>query len=120
MNKFGKSLRSGGSIDYLSFTDAATPCLSKWLLKSDEEVRSFPWDQPGWTHDPQKKLKLMFESIGLENGQTCIQSGNVIFESKENDPALLEKRIERQLEKSTGKKIRLSVRMMRQVQSIAN
>jgi hypothetical protein len=75
MNKFGKSLRSGGSINYLSFTDDAAPWLSKWPLKS-EEVRSFPaLDQPGWTHDPQNKL--MFESLGLENGQTCIQSGNV-------------------------------------------
>jgi hypothetical protein len=38
MNKFGKSLRSGGSIDYLSFTDDAALWLSKWLLESDEEL----------------------------------------------------------------------------------
>lgn len=74
----------------------------------------------GHTILKMSELKQMFESVGLENVQTYIQSGNVIFESKENNAALLEKRIERQLEKATGKEIRLFVRTMRQVKSIAN
>jgi len=65
-------------------------------------------------------LKKMFESCGLENVQTYIQSGNVIFESDENDATLLEKQIEGQLEKDTGNKIQLFVRTIRDVQSIAN
>jgi len=64
-------------------------------------------------------LKQMFESLGLENVQTHIQSGNVIFESEEADTASLEKQIEEQVEKATGYKTRLFVRTIREVQSIA-
>jgi len=63
-------------------------------------------------------LKQMFESIGLENVQTYIQSGNVIFESAE-DAASLEKLLERQLENAARYPIRLFVRTMQAVQSIA-
>jgi len=63
-------------------------------------------------------LKQMFEAVGLENVQTYIQSGNVIFESDEKDASALEERIERQLEKALGKKIQLFVRTIRQVVSI--
>ena len=63
-------------------------------------------------------LKKMFESAGLENVQTYIQSGNVIFESEEDEEALT-KKIERQLEKVAEYKIHVFVRTMRQVQSIA-
>ena len=63
-------------------------------------------------------LKKMFESAGLENVQTYIQSGNVIFESGEDEEALT-KRIERQLEKAAEYKIHVFVRTMQEVQSIA-
>ncbi len=63
-------------------------------------------------------LRRMFESFGLENVQTYIQSGNVLFESEERDVSVLEQQIERQLEKASGKKIQLFVRTMRQVVSI--
>jgi uncharacterized protein (DUF1697 family) len=63
-------------------------------------------------------LKRMFESFGLENVQTYIQSGNVIFESQEENASVLEEQIERQLEKSYGKKMQLFVRTIRQVGSI--
>ena len=63
-------------------------------------------------------LKKMFESAGLQNVQTYIQSGNVIFESEEDEEALT-KRIERQLEKAAEYKIHVFVRTMRAVQSIA-
>lgn len=65
-------------------------------------------------------LKKMFESLDLENVQTYIQSGNVIFESSADDAASLEKKIDRQLEKATGSKIQIFVRTMREVQSIAS
>jgi uncharacterized protein (DUF1697 family) len=63
-------------------------------------------------------LKKMFESTGLENVQTYIQSGNVIFESEEDEDALV-KQIERQLEKAAEYKIHVFVRTLREVQSIA-
>ena len=63
-------------------------------------------------------LKQMFESAGLQNVQTYIQSGNVIFESGEDEEALT-KRIELQLEKAAEYKIHVFVRTMEEVQSIA-
>jgi uncharacterized protein (DUF1697 family) len=63
-------------------------------------------------------LKKMFESAGLENVQTYIQSGNVIFESEEGAESLA-KQIEPQLEKAAEYKIHLFVRTMREVQAIA-
>lgn len=60
-------------------------------------------------------LKRTFESFGLENVQTYIQSGNVIFESQESSASVLEERIERQMEKASGKRIRIFVRAMRDV-----
>src|SRR5512140_2579751 len=65
-------------------------------------------------------LKRMFESAGLENVQTYIQSGNVIFASKEEDAEALEKRIESQLEGAAGYKIICFVRTMRELQAIVS
>jgi uncharacterized protein (DUF1697 family) len=64
-------------------------------------------------------LKHMFESFGLENVETYIQTGNVIFESGENRAAELEKRIERQLAEAAGKQIRLFLRTTREVAVMA-
>jgi len=64
-------------------------------------------------------LKKMFEAAGLENVQTYIQSGNVIFEAEEVGGRSLAERIERQLEKAAEYKIELFVRTMPEVQSIA-
>jgi uncharacterized protein (DUF1697 family) len=63
-------------------------------------------------------LKKLFESAGLTNVQTYIQSGNVIFESEKNAD-FLSKQIEHQLENVAKYKIEFFVRTMRQVQSIA-
>lgn len=64
-------------------------------------------------------LKRMFESFGLENVQTYIQSGNVILESEQSDAVSLEKQIEDHLEKEAGSKLRLFLRTVQEVQSIA-
>ncbi len=48
-------------------------------------------------------LKKYFESFGCVNVQTYINSGNVIFETKES--AGLEAKIEKQLEKALGYKV---------------
>lgn len=63
-------------------------------------------------------LKRMLESLGLENVQTHIQSGNVIFESGESAGSL-EAGIERQLAKALGSRVQVFVRTMKQVKAIA-
>jgi uncharacterized protein (DUF1697 family) len=63
-------------------------------------------------------LKQMFESAGLQNVQTYIQSGNVIFESEQKEDSL-SKQLEQRLEKAAEYKIHLFVRTMREVRSIA-
>lgn len=65
-------------------------------------------------------LQQVFESCGLENVQTYIQSGNVIFTSDEEDTATLEDKIAPQVEKAAGFKTQLFVRTLREVQSIAS
>lgn len=73
----------------------------------------------GYTIIKMADLKRMFESFGLDNVLTYIQSGNVIFESDEADAAALEARIESQLEKAVGNKVQIFVRTIGEVQSIA-
>ncbi|HEX5838879.1 MAG TPA: DUF1697 domain-containing protein [Anaerolineales bacterium] len=63
-------------------------------------------------------LKKMFEFFGLENVQTYIQTGNVIFESAETRASRLEEQIERQLEKASGKPIRVFVRTIKEVAAL--
>ena len=64
-------------------------------------------------------LKQIFESLGLENVQTYIQSGNVIFESDSEETVFLENQIESRVEQVTGFKTKLFVRTIREVQDIA-
>lgn len=47
-------------------------------------------------------LRKSFESLGLKNVQTYIQSGNVIFKAGKISTAALSKKIERQIERSFG------------------
>lgn len=57
-------------------------------------------------------LREMFEMPGLKNIQTYIQSGNVIFDSKETDEDVLIKKIEKKLLKDIGKEINVMLRTM--------
>ena len=63
-------------------------------------------------------LKKMFESFGLENVHTYIQTGNVIFDSPETSASRLEERIGPQLAKASGKPIRIFVRTMREIAAL--
>ncbi len=47
-------------------------------------------------------LRALYESLGLLNVQTYIQSGNVVFRTKRPDLALLARRIETGIEQSFG------------------
>ena len=44
-------------------------------------------------------LRKLYESLGLRNPRTFIQSGNVVFETDEKNEALLAKRIEDEIER---------------------
>ncbi|MCX6144510.1 MAG: DUF1697 domain-containing protein [Ignavibacteriales bacterium] len=48
------------------------------------------------------ELKALYESLRLKNMATYIQSGNVVFQSKDNDPVLIGTSIEKAIEKSFG------------------
>ena len=69
----------------------------------------------GTTIIKMSDLKLMFESFGLENVETYIQTGNVIFDSDVSRKSVLEKQLENQLAEAFGKRIRLFVRTHREV-----
>jgi len=47
-------------------------------------------------------LKSLYETLGLNNVQTYLQSGNVIFDSEELDTQILRDSIEEQIENSFG------------------
>ena len=47
-------------------------------------------------------LKKLYESLSLANVQTYVQSGNVVFDSSEQDAAKLRRAIEAQIEKTFG------------------
>ena len=55
-------------------------------------------------HRPLKMLdlKMMLEKEGLENIETYVQSGNVVFSSTESNPQKLEKQISSAIEKTFG------------------
>src|SRR5690349_25011777 len=45
-------------------------------------------------------LRAMYESLGLRDAQTYVQSGNVVFRTAARDPAPLAKRIESKIEQT--------------------
>ncbi len=47
-------------------------------------------------------LRAIYESLRLEGAQTYIQSGNVVFKSRRQDPAKLARRIEDAIEQEFG------------------
>jgi uncharacterized protein (DUF1697 family) len=47
-------------------------------------------------------LRALYESLGLRGAQTYIQSGNVVFRTRQTDLARLAKRIENAIEKRFG------------------
>lgn len=51
---------------------------------------------------PMKELVTVLESIGAQNTNTYIQSGNVVFQSKETNTSLLSNRIRAAIKKSHG------------------
>jgi len=64
-------------------------------------------------------LRRAFEKLGLEDVETFIASGNVIFTSRARDAAALERKIERSLEKTFGYEVHTFVRTLAEVADVA-
>jgi len=56
------------------------------------------------------ELKSLYESLGFENVQTYVQSGNVVIESEEQDTEALRKSIETQIEANYGFSVPVLIR----------
>jgi len=63
----------------------------------------------------QKKIRMadlgsLYESLGFENVQSYVQSGNVVFDSDEQDVAKLRESIEAQIESNFGFQVPVLIR----------
>lgn len=65
-----------------------------------------------------EELKKHFEMPGFRNIVTYIQSGNVLFDSKETDTSKLRLKIERQLTKQLGYEVPTIVRSLDEIASV--
>jgi uncharacterized protein (DUF1697 family) len=65
------------------------------------------------------RLRELFEGLGFSNVETFIASGNVIFESPEQNTAALERRIEGHLQESLGYRVDTFVRSAQELADIA-
>lgn len=64
-------------------------------------------------------LRSLFEAIGLENVETFIASGNVIFDSRSANPRALEQKIEKHLNESLGYEVATFVRATTELSAVA-
>jgi uncharacterized protein (DUF1697 family) len=64
------------------------------------------------------ELKGLYESLNLVNVVTYIQSGNVVFDCKEQDPAALGRGIEAEIARSFGLALRVLLRDREQFEEI--
>jgi uncharacterized protein (DUF1697 family) len=63
-------------------------------------------------------LKSVFESMQLQNVRTYIQSGNVFFESTEEDVQTLRKQIEQRIESAYSFQVTVILRTLRELEEI--
>ena len=63
-------------------------------------------------------LKLMFESMKFKNVKTYIQSGNVVFQDKENDTDALAKKIQIQIQKQFGFEVPVMVKGEEELENV--
>ena len=63
-------------------------------------------------------LKESFEQLGFENVKTLIASGNVLFDSKEQDLISLKQKIEKKLQATFGFSIDVILRTQEQIQNL--
>lgn len=65
-----------------------------------------------------KSLKESFENLGFANVTTYINSGNIIFKTKEADPRKLETKIEQMLEREYELTSKVVVRSLSEMESV--
>lgn len=61
-------------------------------------------------------LRALYESLGLKDAQTYVQSGNVVFRTSERDTVRLAKKIQNGIEKSFGCKPEIILRSSTELQ----
>lgn len=64
-------------------------------------------------------LRQMFASLSFENVKTYIQSGNVVFETKEKNAGALAEKIENKLYESLGFEVKTMLRTIPELEDIA-
>jgi uncharacterized protein (DUF1697 family) len=65
-----------------------------------------------------EELRELYESLGFENVQTYVQSGNLIFESTETDAAKISTKIEKKIERVFGFDVPVFVRTKSEFQRL--
>ena len=65
-------------------------------------------------------LRVLFEKLGFENVRTYIQSGNVIFQTKEENLSNIEDRIKDQILKQYDFEVPILIKTRKELQSIVN
>lgn len=68
---------------------------------------------------PMKELKAMCEEAGFESVRTYIASGNVVFET-DDDEAKVKQILEKRLADYAGKKVEVFVRTAREMRDLVN
>lgn len=63
-------------------------------------------------------LRVLFEKLGFENVRTYIQSGNVVFQSKEDNLAVIEDRIKGQILRQYDFEVPILIKTRKELQSI--
>jgi uncharacterized protein (DUF1697 family) len=63
-------------------------------------------------------LRSLYESLGLQDAQTYVQSGNVVFRTKERNLAVLAKRIEEAIERRFGFRVDVIVRTASELRDV--
>lgn len=66
------------------------------------------------------ELRQIFVNMGFENVRTYIQSGNILFESKEKNEKIITVRLESAFLKRLGDKIPVFIRTIRDLNEIVN
>jgi uncharacterized protein (DUF1697 family) len=67
-----------------------------------------------------ERLRELFADMGFAGVQTFIASGNVAFQTSARDPAVLERRIEKQLRTSLGYEVAAFVRSAEELRAVVD
>ena len=98
----------------------------KWFLPGDYTELSMPVlvsmlrgiNVGGHNKINMGELRSLYESLGLQDAQTYVQSGNVVFRTKERNHAVLAKRIEEAIERRFGFRVDVIVRTASELRDV--